>query len=93
MRASDEPLTALLNAAESGDEEARNRVWNLIYGELRQLARHQVGLEGNPAAVQPTSLVDEAYLRAHSSEVSAWRCQAPGSSGATSSLPASLFLK
>jgi RNA polymerase sigma factor (TIGR02999 family) len=57
------PITQLLDAASQGDSAARDRLWTLVYEELRRLARHQLASEGGAVPVQPTTLVHEAYLR------------------------------
>lgn len=56
-------VTELLEAIEGGDEAARERLFELLYGELRKVAGRQVA-DGPPrATLQATALVSEAYLR------------------------------
>ncbi len=55
-------VTRLLRAAESGDSEAVERLYELVYSELRRIAGAKVAGE-SPAGPQATSLVHEAYLR------------------------------
>ncbi len=55
-------VTRLLAAARAGDTSASGRLFELVYGDLRQLAaRHVRGARG--AGPSPTSLVHEAFLR------------------------------
>jgi RNA polymerase sigma factor (TIGR02999 family) len=56
-------ITQLLNAAENGDEHARDSLWRLVYGELRAIANAQVAREAGPAHVRPTTLIHEAFIR------------------------------
>ena len=56
-------LTRLIRAADGGDVQAEESLWQRVYDELRELA--QVRLRKGPALVglQPTMLVGEAWLR------------------------------
>ncbi|HVS63533.1 MAG TPA: ECF-type sigma factor [Thermoanaerobaculia bacterium] len=54
-------VTELLIALRAGDRLALDRVWSLLYEELRILARRQRRTGG--AALDTTALVHEAYLR------------------------------
>lgn len=55
-------VTALIDAANQGDASARERLFGLVYGELKLLARKQ--LRGMPSAtLETTGLVHEAYLK------------------------------
>jgi RNA polymerase sigma factor (TIGR02999 family) len=56
-------VTALLRAWSRGDEEAREKVIPLIYRELRQRARRQMGRERPGHTLQTTALINEAYVR------------------------------
>jgi RNA polymerase sigma factor (TIGR02999 family) len=56
-------ITQLLEAAERGEPQAAERLLPLVYGELRQLAAHQLAQENAGQTLQPTALVHEAYLR------------------------------
>lgn len=59
----DVPLTDWLRAAGSGDGEARQRVYALIYAELRRIAARQMTDAGARATLTPTVLVHEAFLK------------------------------
>lgn len=55
-------VTQLLDAVAFGDPGAKDRLWRLVYGELRMLATARLADE-RPGGIQPTTLVHEAYLR------------------------------
>ncbi len=55
-------VTALLRAAGAGDGSALDRLFPLVYEELRRRARGQLR-KGWPEAPQTTVLVHEAYLK------------------------------
>ena len=57
------PVTQLLAAVGRGDESVHEKLWALIYDELRRLAQHQMANEAPGRTLQPTALVHEAYLR------------------------------
>jgi RNA polymerase sigma factor (TIGR02999 family) len=57
------PVTALLRAWSGGDEQARDELLPLIYGELRRRAAAHLRRERHGHTLQPTALVHEAYLR------------------------------
>jgi RNA polymerase sigma factor (TIGR02999 family) len=54
-------MTRLIHQAQTGDELARERLYALIYDELRREAERLVREKGPAAA--PSSLVHEGYLR------------------------------
>jgi RNA polymerase sigma factor (TIGR02999 family) len=57
-------VTALLQAIGSGeDEAARRRLMDILYQELRRLAGSFMRRERPGHTLQPTALVNEAYLR------------------------------
>ena len=56
-------VTQLLQAASQGDGAARERLWSTIYSEIHRLARAQLAHEGAACRLQPTTLVNEAYLK------------------------------
>ena len=53
-------VTQLLAAVNSGDEEAADRLFPLIYDELRRVARRYLGRERSDHTLQATALVHEA---------------------------------
>jgi RNA polymerase sigma factor (TIGR02999 family) len=56
-------ITELLGRWSDGDQEALNQLMPLVYGELRRLAGAYLRRERNEHTLQPTALVNEAYLR------------------------------
>jgi len=56
-------LTKLLQAWGQGDPEALARLTPLIYGELRKLARFHMSKEAVGHTLQPTALINEAFLK------------------------------
>jgi RNA polymerase sigma-70 factor (ECF subfamily) len=56
-------VTALLHAWSDGDIDARDRLVTLIYQELRRRAAAHLRCERRDHTLQPTALVNEAYLR------------------------------
>ena len=58
-----ERVTQLLAAAEAGDDDARERLWALVYDELHAIARRMMAGERGSVTLQTTVLVSEAYLR------------------------------
>src|SRR5262245_19821789 len=55
--------TVLLAAVEEGDPEARAKLLELVYTELRRLAASKMAHEAPGQTLQPTALVHEAWLR------------------------------
>jgi RNA polymerase sigma factor (TIGR02999 family) len=62
-------ITQLLAAWSAGDESAGNRVLPLVYRQLHDIASHYMRDEHAAATLQPTALVNEAYLRLVGSDV------------------------
>jgi RNA polymerase sigma factor (TIGR02999 family) len=55
--------TLLLSAIDQGDPKAAEKLLELVYGELRQLAASKMARESPGHTLQPTALVHEAWLR------------------------------
>jgi RNA polymerase sigma-70 factor, ECF subfamily len=66
-------LTKLLEAWSQGDSDALERLTPLIYGELRRLARFHMSREGAGHTLQPTALINEAFLRLLDVEQMDWK--------------------
>lgn len=62
-------ITVLLARAREGDREAKERLFDALYPELRRLAAHYMRLERAGHTLQPTALINEAYLRCMAEEV------------------------
>ena len=56
-------VTALLDNWSRGDHHALDRLLPLVYAELRRIAARQLRRERAEHTLQPTALVNEAYLR------------------------------
>lgn len=56
-------VTQLLDAWSGGDERALERVVPLVLGDLRRLAGSFMARQGPGHTLEPTALVNEAYLR------------------------------
>ena len=57
-------VTLLLRAMKNGDESAAEKLLPLVYNELHRLARLYMRRERRPDhTLQPTALINEAYLR------------------------------
>jgi RNA polymerase sigma factor (TIGR02999 family) len=56
-------ITALLQSAHGGDEEAAGRAVALLYDELRRQARSRLRRAGELTLLDTTALVHESYLR------------------------------
>jgi len=56
-------VTQWLARWRAGDHDALDRIVPLVYDELRQVARRQIGGEPQPATLSATALVHEVYLR------------------------------
>ncbi len=63
MIAKSEEITELLLAWNRGDDRARDELMPLIYDELRRVARNLLRRERPGHTLQPTALVNEAFLR------------------------------
>ncbi len=60
---SDNSITALLEQLSAGNRDVEAQLIPLVYGELRQLAGRYMRFERGDHTLQPTALVNEAYLR------------------------------
>ena len=56
-------ITGLLVAARAGDASAQNRLFDRVYSELKALAAAKLRAERADHTLQPSALVNEAYLR------------------------------
>jgi RNA polymerase sigma factor (TIGR02999 family) len=66
-------VTLLLKRIQKGDEEANNRLLPIVFAELRRLARHHMRNERLGHTLQPTALVNEAYIRLAGFERMDWQ--------------------
>ena len=56
-------ITSLLHRARDGDTEALHLLLPLVYSELRRLAASQMRRDFSNVTLQPTALINEAFLR------------------------------
>ena len=56
-------VTLLLKAMKNGDESAAEKLLPLVYNELHRLAKSYMRRERSDHTLQPTALINEAYLR------------------------------
>lgn len=68
-------VTRLLKAMHAGDSSAAERLLPLVYSELHRLAESYMRRENPGHTLQPTALINEAYLRLVSSEID-WNSRA-----------------
>jgi RNA polymerase sigma-70 factor (ECF subfamily) len=61
--ADDGQVTLLLKAMKNGDQSAAEKLLPLVYEELHRLARSYMQRERADHTLQPTALINEAYLR------------------------------
>jgi RNA polymerase sigma factor (TIGR02999 family) len=71
-----ENITQLLVRWSDGDQSALDRLMPLVYDELRQLARSYLRRRGHQDSLQPTALVNEAYLRLVNQRQVSWQNRA-----------------
>jgi RNA polymerase sigma-70 factor, ECF subfamily len=65
-------VTRLLQSLNAGNREAVDALVPLVYAELRKLAAHYLKSEREEHTLQPTALVNEAYLKLVQQET-AWQ--------------------
>ena len=70
---SPEGVTQLLEKWSHGDEEALNQLLPLVYDELHRLAGAYLRRERRDHTLQPTALVNEAYLRLNDQHHGRWQ--------------------
>ncbi len=65
-------LTRLLRAWQSGDDSALEKLTPLVYAELHRLAGFQMAAERSGHLLQPSALVNEAFLRLMADQQVEW---------------------
>lgn len=73
---SNEGITELLIDWGQGDEAALEKLMPLVYNELRRLASNYLRRERASHTLQPTALVNEAYLRLVDQKNAKWQNRA-----------------
>ena len=69
-------VTVLLQQITAGDSQAADKLIPFVVDELRRLARLQLGDERPGHTLQPTALVNEAYLRLVGDQSRDWQNRA-----------------
>ena len=73
---SPESVTQLLVSWSEGDENALERLTPFVYNELRRLASNYLRRERQDHTLQPTALVNEAYLKLIDQKNAHWKNRA-----------------
>jgi RNA polymerase sigma factor (TIGR02999 family) len=71
-----ENVTQLLVKWSEGDQKALDKLMPLVYSELRRLARNYLRRERQNHTLQPTALVNEAYLKLIDQRSAHWKNRA-----------------
>jgi RNA polymerase sigma-70 factor (ECF subfamily) len=71
-----EGITQLLIRWSGGDQAALDKLMPLVYSELRRLANNYLRRERQGHTLQPTALVNEAYLRLIDQRTANWQNRA-----------------
>jgi RNA polymerase sigma factor (TIGR02999 family) len=69
-------ITQLVERWSSGDETAFDRLIELVYGDLRQIAHRHLRLDRPDHTINTTALVHEAYLKLAQHQEGVWRSRA-----------------
>ncbi len=69
-------ITRILAEIHGAGEEALTRILPIVYGDLRRLAAHYMNRERIGHTLQPTALVNEAYLRLLAQDRTHWQSRA-----------------
>ncbi len=69
-------VTQILQRLNPADAEQRDALVALVYDELRELAQQQLRRERPGHTLQPTALVNEAYMRLFDDSANSWESRA-----------------
>ena len=69
-------ITTLLSQWRSGDVEAMNRLFKLVYGEMYEIARNQRRRVWSNHTLDTTALVHETFLKLHGQAKAEWENRA-----------------
>lgn len=69
-------ITLLLRAWADREPAAGDRLFDLVYPELRRLARRQLARERAGISIQATEVIHEAYLKLMDQRHCTWQCRA-----------------
>ena len=76
MKPAPHEITQWLNAWHDGDQAALDQLMELVYGELRRIARRHLAGQRPGHALQPSDLVNEAFTHLHGQSRIAWESRA-----------------
>lgn len=65
-------FTELLSAWKDGDQSVRDQLIESVYRELHRLAENYLRRERDNHTLQPTALINEAYLKLFSDSMQTW---------------------
>jgi RNA polymerase sigma factor (TIGR02999 family) len=57
-----EPLSSLIEAAESGDKSAADALFSTLYSELHRVAKRELARQGVPQSLGASTLLHQAYI-------------------------------
>lgn len=55
-------LSSLFDAADGGSKAAADKLFSVLYGELRRLAKYELARYGGPMSLSATTLIHKAYI-------------------------------
>ncbi len=73
---SQDGITQLLTRWSNGDQAALDKLMPMVYSELRRLASNYLRRERQDHTLQPTALVNEAYLKLIDQKAAKWQNRA-----------------
>lgn len=76
MAATDDEITKLLAAIQRGDKDAEARLVALVYGDFHAIAARHMSKERSDHTLQPTALINEAYLKLLRGNAGGWNSRA-----------------
>jgi RNA polymerase sigma factor (TIGR02999 family) len=74
LPSSDDDIHALLQAFAGGDRAAFDRLFSLVYPQIRRLARRRMAESGAQLTLSTTGLVHETYLKLAGAGSADWSC-------------------
>ena len=69
-------ITSLLHQVRNGSDTAENKLMNLVYSDLKNIARKCMAGERPDNTLQPTALIHEAYMKIFGGASVDWRDRA-----------------
>ena len=76
MESCSESVTELLHQLKAGTQEAENKLFTVVYPELRRIASRYMYQERSDHTLQTTALINEAYLRLVDQREKGWQNRA-----------------